>query len=346
MRAATPQDLYHGARLSCVEMLLNGITTFADMWPEVTSTARAVEQVGSRALLAHNLRDFGDPARTEQEIQAGFTAWKEWNGQAGGRIRVSLGPHSVYAASEALLKAVGEVAGRHQIPVQIHLAETRKEVDDSQRQFGLSPVQYLKRLGLLDLDVLAAHCVWLSEQDIEILAGNHVAVAHCMASNLKLASGIAPVPRLLQAGITVGLGTDGPASNNTLDLFADLKWSALVQKGILGDATLLPAEESLGMVTRSAARALGWEHEIGSIKAGKKADLILLNLASPHLTPLARARWDQLYAHLVYCTTGRDVETVIVDGRLVVQDRRLLTADVDQVMDDAQTSANRILAQL
>jgi 5-methylthioadenosine/S-adenosylhomocysteine deaminase len=211
---------------------------------------------------------------------------------------------------------------------QIHVAETRMEADQIRAEHNLSPVAYLDRLGVLDADTLIVHGVWLDGEDIDLLAARGCPVSHNPQSNMKLASGVAPVAKMLQAGIRVGLGTDGCASNNDLDLFAEMDTAAKLHKAVLLDPTVLGAEQVLAMATCNGARAIGWGDEIGSVEVGKAADLIVLDTAAPHLMPMYRP-----VSHLVYAARGSDVRDVMVGGRFVVRDRKLLTADVEELMD-------------
>jgi 5-methylthioadenosine/S-adenosylhomocysteine deaminase len=346
MARASDEDLYNGVLLSAVEMLLNGVTAFADMWPGVPQSAEAVALTGQRAVLAHNLKDFGDARRAEQELQAALEAWRAWDGHANGRIHIGLGPHSVYTCRPELLRACADEAARHDMHIQIHGSETRQEVAACREKFGCSPIQLIADCGLLGPGSIVAHAVHVDEADLALLRRSDAAVSHNIASNLKLASGVAPVNRYLEAGLCVGLGTDGPGSNDGLDLLADLRLAALVQKGFSDDATCLPAQAAVDMVTRNGARALGLADHIGSLEPGKQGDVILIDLDKPRFTPRHFDRPETILSHLVTCATGGDVHTVLVAGRVLVHDRYPLNLDLSAIQQQAQESSRRVLGDL
>ena len=343
MSHAGPDEVYRGALLSVVEMLRSGVTCFADMWTEVPSTARAVEQVGLRALLAYNLRDFGDSDKTSVEIERAIRAWRECDGMGDGRIRVGLGPHSIYACSDKMLRRARELATEHGLLLQMHVAETRREFEESVEHHGLSPIAYLDRMGFLGPDVIAAHVVWLDDGDVDILRRREVSVAHCVASNLKLGSGVAPVTTLRDAGIAVGVGTDGPASNNSLDILADLKIAALLQKGVGHVPRAMPAPEVVAMATVDGAAILGLGDELGRLAPGYLADVILVDATGAHLTPFHPRDPAQAYAHLVYSAKSTDVRTVIVDGEIRMLDGNIVGLDEKSIIEGAQRASSRIL---
>ena len=343
MSHAGPDEVYRGALLSAVEMLRSGVTCFADMWTEVPSTARAVEQVGLRALLAYNLRDFGDPENTSVEIERAVRAWRECDGLGDGRIRVGLGPHSIYACTPELLRRARELASEHGLLLQIHVSETRREFEQSVERHGLSPIAYLDRMGFLGPDVVAAHVVWLGDGDLDILRKRGVSVAHCVASNLKLGSGVAPVRTFRNAGVAVGVGTDGPASNNSLDILADLKIAALLQKGVGHAPREMPAADVVAMATVDGAGILGLGGELGRLAPGYLADVILVDATGAHLAPFHPHDPAQAYAHLVYSAKSTDVRTVIVDGRIRMLDGAIVGLDERSVIEGARKASSRIL---
>ena len=343
MSHAGPDEVYRGALLSAVEMLRSGVTCFADMWTEVPSTARAVEQVGLRALLAYNLRDFGDPENTSVEIERAVRAWRECDGLGDGRIRVGLGPHSIYACTPELLRRARELASEHGLLLQIHVSETRREFEQSVERHGLSPIAYLDRMGFLGPDVVAAHVVWLGDGDLDILKKRGVSVAHCVASNLKLGSGVAPVRTYRNAGVAVGVGTDGPASNNSLDILADLKIAALLQKGVGHAPREMPAADVVAMATVDGAGILGLGGELGRLAPGYLADVILVDATGAHLAPFHPNDPAQAYAHLVYSAKSTDVRTVIVDGRIRMLDGAIVGLDERSVIEGARKASSRIL---
>ena len=343
MSHAGPDEVYRGALLSAVEMLRSGVTCFADMWTEVPSTARAVTDVGLRALLAYNLRDFGDSDRTAIEIDRAMRAWRECDGMGDGRIRVGLGPHSVYACTGEMLRRARELASEHGLLLQIHVSETRREFEQSVERHGLSPIAYLDRMGFLGPDVVAAHVVWLGDGDLDILKKRGVSVAHCVASNLKLGSGVAPVRTYRNAGVAVGVGTDGPASNNSLDILADLKIAALLQKGVGHAPREMPAADVVAMATVDGAGILGLGSELGRLAPGYLADVILVDATGAHLAPFHPHDPAQAYAHLVYSAKSTDVRTVIVDGRIRMLDGAIVGLDERSVIEGARKASSRIL---
>lgn len=343
MSHAGPDEVYRGTLLSAVEMLRSGVTCFADMWTEVPSTARAVEQVGLRALLAYNLRDFGDPEKTTVELERAVRAWRECDGTGDGRVRVGLGPHSIYACTAGMLGRARELATEHGLLLQIHVSETRREFEQSVEQHGVSPIAYLERMGFLGPDVIAAHVVWLGDGDLETLKQREVSVAHCVASNLKLGSGIAPMRDYRNAGVAVGVGTDGPASNNSLDILADLKIAALLHKGVGRVPKEMPAADVVAMATADGASILGLGDELGRLAPGRLADLILVDATGAHFTPFHPHDPNQVYAHLVYSAKSTDVRTAIVDGRIRMLDGAFVGLDEKAIIEGAQRASSRIL---
>jgi len=321
-------DIYWGTQLALAEMIRSGTTTFADMYFHMDAVARAVEEAGMRACLCQGLIAIGGAGN--ERLRTAESLVRDWHGAGDGRITTMLGPHAPYTCPPDYLAKVAEVAARLGVGLHIHLAETRQEVEEIRSVYGSPPVAHVARLGLFELPTLAAHCVHLTEEEIAILAEKKVAVAHCPESNLKLASGVAPIPALLRAGVTVGVGTDGAASNNNLDLLEEMRTAALLAKGISGDPTVLKAEEALAMATINGARALGLEEEIGTLEAGKKADVVLLNIRQPHLQPV-----NDLVAHVVFAARGGDVDTVIVNGRVLMAGGRLQTLDEERIYREA-----------
>lgn len=343
MDSAEDEDLYNGVLLSCLEMLLNGVTTFCDMWPGVGLAAEAVKQSGQRAMLAHNIKDFGDPTRGEKELATALDARSEWNGYADGRVMVGIGPHSVYTCQHELLAACAEAARADGIHVQMHACETAHEVELSQAQHGRSPIQLMADVGLLGPSTIVAHAVHVTETDIRLLQESESSVAHNISSNLILASGIAPVHRYLEEGIRVGLGTDGPGSNDGLDLLRDLKLAALTQKVNAGDPTSMAVENALAMVTRRGAEAIGIDDEVGTLEVGKQADIILVDFDKPHFTPRHFDHTPNIMSHLVYCAGGSDVDTAIVNGRILISEGRPFFLDILSINEKAQQSSRKVV---
>ena len=331
------EDFYWGTLLCCLEMIKSGTTTFADMYFEMDQVALAVEKSGIRACLSRGMIGVAPNAQTAIDENVKFV--EEWQGKARGRITTMFGPHATYTCPPEYLKKVVKLASDHNVGIHIHVAETRDEIDQIKESYGLTPVQYLDDSGVFEVPVLAAHCVHVNQDDIAILKRKKVRVAHCPESNMKLASGISPVIELLNSGVVVGLGTDGAASNNNLDMMEEAHSAALLQKVATGDPMALPAFAALRMATTDGALALGLE-DVGLIKPGMKADLILVDFRRPHLYP----RHD-LYAHLVYAAQSADVDTVIINGEIVMEGRMVLTMDEREVMAQAQKCADRLVGE-
>lgn len=334
----TADDVYWGTMLSMVEMIRSGTTTFADMYFYMDSTARAAAEVGMRAVLARGLA--GTSPTGQQALAESEQLYRDWQHGADGRITVMLGPHAPYTCPPAYLRQVADLAEKLTIPIHIHLSETAQEVADCQRQYGCSPVVLLQRVGLLQYPVLAAHCVHLNTADIALLQERQVSVAHNPGSNLKLASGIAPVPALLTAGVNVALGTDGAASNNNLDMLEEMRLTALIHKGQTGDPMAVPAQQALVMATVAGAQALHLP-QVGRIAPGWRADVVLWDMQGAHWYP----RTDQC-SLLVYAAQPHDVHTVIIDGKIVLDDRELTTIDEEMVLCRAQGCAARLGAAI
>lgn len=327
-----------GTRLSCAEMLLNGITTCCDGYFLADHIAETVSCCGLRATLAQGVIDFPapgipDPGRNVEHAREYVQAWLE----RSPLIRPSIFCHSPYTCSAQTLTAAKKAADASGVLFQVHVAETREEVDHSRAQHGCSPVRYLQQLGLLDSRTLLIHAVWLDQQDIDAIAHAGAAVVHCPESNMKLAAGIAPLPALLASGIRAALGTDGCASNNDLDLFGEMDTTAKLHKVESMNPELMDAVSVVRMATCLGARALGLDRQAGSLEKGKRADLIIVDGQQPHLTPLYHPA-----SHLVYAARGADVRDVMIDGRWVVRDRRLLTLDPDKLIREVADLADRI----
>ncbi len=335
----TPDDIYWGTMLAMIEMIKSGTTTFADMYFSMDEVAQAVEKSGMRACLSRGM--IGAGPMSEQAITDSIELVKKWHNQGDGRITVMLGPHAPYTCPPEYLSRVAELAADLGVGVHIHVAETLGEVADMAAQYGKTPVKILKDTGLLKNHVLAAHCVHLSEEDIALLAESGAAVAHNPESNMKLASGIAPVPKLLAAGIPVALGTDGASSNNDLDMMQEMRTCALLHKVSSMDPTVLPAYKALEMATVNGAQALGLNGQIGALKKGYKADMIIIDLHAAHQIP----RYD-ITANLVYSGQASDVETVIINGRVIMENRQFITLDQEEIMRQAQRIAARLMKEV
>jgi len=338
-----PDEVYAGARLGILEMLLTGTTTFADMYFYEDSVAKAALESGIRVVLSYGMIDSPgwekDPSRTERELREAERLADKWHGAGDGRVRVAIGPHSPYTCSRELLGASASLARSRGLRIHIHLSETRAEVEEVEGRTGLRPPSYLDSLGVLGPDLLAAHGVWLDPDDIRLLSSRGVSVVHCPSSNLKLGSGVAPVADMLRESVNVALGTDGPASNDSLDMFREMRLAALLQRGTRLDPRSLTSWEALRMATLGGARALGLAGEVGTLEPGKRADIILVNLRGPHAIT-----YRDPPSALVFSATGRDVSTVIVDGRVVVRGGRAQTLNEGSVKEEALRASERVLA--
>ncbi len=331
------EDVYWGTMLAILEMLKSGTTTFTDMYFFMDQVAEAAEETGIRAVLSRGLVGIGEQAEKGLEESEQFV--RNWHGRGDGRISTMLGPHAPYTCPPDYLKKVMELQEKLNVPVQIHLSETMDEVTRIKEKYGVSPTVLLEQTGLLKRPVLAAHCVHLSSEDMDILRDNGVHVAHNPGSNLKLGSGIAPVPDLLQRGIVMGIGTDGAASNNNLDMLEEMRLAALLHKGIRMDPMLINAREALAMTTRQGAKAVFLD-DVGIIAQGKKADLIMFDLNKPHLVPQ-----HNLVAHLVYAAQPCDITLVMVDGKVLVEDGNPTTLDEEKILFQAQQRAAHLVRE-
>jgi 5-methylthioadenosine/S-adenosylhomocysteine deaminase len=333
------EDIYWGTMLSVAEMIKSGTTTFLDMYFHMDQVGKVAEETGIRAVLSRGMIGFGEKAKTS--IQEARDLKDLWHNQADGRITVMLGPHAPYTCPPDFLKEVKVLAQQLGLGIHIHLAETLGEVEDIRKEYGKRPIELMNELGLFDgTHVVAAHCVHLTDGEIAILAEKGVGVAHNPESNMKLASGIAPVPKMLEQGVKVGLGTDGASSNNNLDMLQEMRSAALIHKVNAMDATVVPAYQALEMATLGGARVLGLDNEIGSLKPGFKADLLILDLEKPHLYP-----HHDVVANLVYSAQAADIDTVIINGKIVMENRQLLTMNEKAVLQKAQEHTNALLAR-
>ena len=329
---------YIGALLGAVELIKSGTTTFSDMYFYMEDVARAVEDAGIRAVLSYGMIDFGDAEKREAEIEENLQLFKSCNGMADGRIKVFFGPHSPYTASEDLLIKVRELADEYNMGIHIHVSETEKEINDSLDERGLRPFEYLEKIGFLGPDVVAAHCVWLSDEEIEIIKKHDVKVSHNPCSNMKLASGIAPVSKLIENDICVSIGTDGASSNNNLDLIEELKTASLLQKVSTLNPKVLTSDEAITMATIKGAEALGLENEIGSIEVGKKADIILIDTNSANMVPDSSS----LSSNVIYSANGSNVDTTICNGKILMENKKLTVLDEQEIYDKARKAIKEL----
>ncbi|MDR0478090.1 MAG: amidohydrolase [Desulfobulbaceae bacterium] len=338
-RQLTAEMVYWGTLLSCAEMIRSGTTAFCDMYLFAKEVARAAAASKMRAWVGEVFYDFPSPSYGPPEqgfvyLDEMFEKYRE-----DRRLSVTINPHSVYLCSPGLLERLAEIARSRAAIVNTHLSETAGEVKTCLERYGLRPAAHLDCLGLLTPNTLAAHGVHINEEEIALLAERGVGISHCLQSNLKLASGIAPVPLLLEKEAKIGLGTDGSASNNNVDLFTEMKSVALVHKGVSGDPTAMPAETVLHLATMGGGAALGAAATIGSLEVGKKADCIVVDLAASHLTPLYN-----LPSQLVYAATGSDVRHSIIDGEIIMRDRKILAFDEQEVRAKAREYAGKFRA--
>ena len=334
-----PEDVYYGAMLACIEMIRAGVTTFADQYFFMDDTARAVRDAGIRASLSRGL--IAASPNSSRALRENIELCEAWDGQANGRITTMLGPHAPYTCPVDFLEKVMEAAGELGVGMHIHLSETRGEVEESRaRHGGMSPIELMDSIGLFGFRTLAAHCVHVSQKDIEILSSKGVGVAHNPGSNMKIASGIAPVPAMLKAGVKVGLGTDGASSNNNLDLLEEARLAAFLHKLANDDPTVIPAGQALALATLGGAKAMEMESEIGSLEPGKSADIILLDMNKPHMYP----RHD-LTSHIIYSARASDVTTVIINGELVMENGVLTGIDEQEVLGKAEEKAKALVAK-
>jgi 5-methylthioadenosine/S-adenosylhomocysteine deaminase len=326
-----------GTRLAALEMIRSGTTTYADMYYFEEEIARATRSAGLRGVLGETIIGFPAPdAKTPKESLARAEAFiKAFRGDA--LIVPAVAPHALYTNDTASLQAARALADRYDVPVIIHLAETMDEVKIAREKHKLSPVGYLESIGFWGPRTLAAHAVHVPEADIAVLKRHGVGIAHNPESNMKLASGTAPVPQYLKAGLAVGLGTDGAASNNDLDMFEAMRQAALLHKHATGDPRVVGAPVALEMATIGGARALAMDRQIGSLEAGKRADLIVVSMASARQTPM----YDPI-SHLVYATRGDDVTTTIVNGRVLMRDHKVLSLNENEVLTAARAFAMKV----
>lgn len=331
----TAEDIFWGTMLGIAEMIRSGTTTFTDMYFSMDQVARAVEITGIRAVLAHGI--VGTSGRLEKDLYDTEKLVENWHGGAGGRITVTLGPHAPYTCPPESLKRIIALAEKVNLPIQIHMSESRLEIENCLKEHGVTPVELVDRVGLFEgRKVICAHCVHLRNHDIDILAARKAGVAHNPTSNLKLGSGIAPVMGMLQAGIKVGIGTDGAASNNNLDMFEEMRLAALLPKGLEENPSLLPAAKALQLATTNGAEIL-FLPKTGVIEEGYRADIIGITRDLPHLQPP-----HDVEAHLVYSASGSDVELSIVDGRILMKEGKLVTMDEERIFFETDRRARRL----
>ncbi len=329
--------VYAGTLLACAEMIMSGTTTFCDMYLFEDEVARGAQKAGMRCLVGEVLYDFPSPNYGPIEKGFEYTQWLIQKWQGDPLVSIAVEPHSLYICSPDLLTTANELALNHNVPLVIHVAETLNEVAEVKEKYGKTPVEHLHALGLLGPHLIADHCVHLNESDICKMAEHGAKAIDNPESNMKLASGISPVPEMLAQGVTVGLGTDGCASNNNLDLFTEMDMAAKIHKIQNMDPTVTDAVTVLRMATIEGAKALGFEDITGSLEQGKKADVIVIDTHKPHLTPMYNPA-----SHLVYAARGSDVTTSIINGKVVMEDRKLLFLDLDEIMARAREKSVQV----
>ncbi|MBD5547843.1 MAG: amidohydrolase [Lachnospiraceae bacterium] len=320
----TDEDTYWGACLAIIEMMKSGTTCFNDMQMNIHQTTRAVKESGMRAVISRGLVGSGNDEAGQMRLRQAYEerdAAKDCD-----RLTFMLGPHAPYTCDDAYMRIVSEEAKKNHMRIHVHLSESESEIQQIKEKYDCSPIEMADRNGLFDVPAIAAHCVQITESDMEILKKKNVSVVTNPASNMKLGNGFAPVPAMLEKGINVCLGTDGAASNNSLNMFHELSLLTLIHKGVKKTPQCISAKEGFRIATINGAKALGLEKEIGSLEEGKKADIVILNLNTPSLTPR-----NNLLAGLSYSANGSEVETVLIDGKVTMENRKILTMDEELV---------------
>ncbi|GAB4194769.1 MAG: amidohydrolase family protein [Roseiflexaceae bacterium] len=341
-RFVTPEFVHTGALLSCAEMIRGGTTTFVDMYYFEEEVARAADRAGLRAICSQTVMRLPTPdaASFDEGLERARRFIEEWHHH--DRIIPTIAPHAPYTCTDEIYREAAALCRRYGVPLNTHLSETAREVEESRSERDATPIAYASRVGAFDVPCIAAHCVHATEEDIRLLRERGVGVAPCPSSNLKLASGVAPLRRLIESGVHTGLGTDGPASNDDQDMFTEVHLAALLPKGISGDPTAVPAREALALATSSGARAVHLGGLIGSLEPGKCADIVVVELGRLHSAPRYHYTPDAIYSQLVYSARAGDVRDVLVDGRVLMRDRRLLTLDEQEVIAHAQAITEQI----
>lgn len=342
----TPEFVRLGTKIGCAEMIRSGITTFADMYYFEDTIAETTANIGMRALAGQSVMKFPAPdsASFEDGLRLSENLIKKWKNHP--LIIPSIAPHAIYSCNAEILNAVADLAIKEDVPVQFHVSETSGEVENARNEYGMPVVPFAKKTGLLDTKLIAAHCVWVDEGEIRSMKNNNTGIAHNPSSNMKLASGFAPIKRMLELGCTVGIGTDGPASNNDLDFFEEMRLASFLAKVHNGDPTVLPARKVLEMGTIMGAKALHIDHITGSLEIGKRADLIVVDINPVHNLPRFKSDPENIYAQLLYASKASDVEDVLVDGRWLMREKVLLTIEESSLVTESQILASKIDAFL
>lgn len=334
----TGEDAYWGTMLGIMEMIRTGTTCFTDMYIFINEACRAVDDTGIRACLSRGLVGSGDDEGGMQRINEAKREIDFWKGKGNDRISFVIAPHAPYTCDDKYLLNVINFAKDYNLGINIHLSESRNEIAEIYDKYKCTPTEFLNRLGLFELNTLAAHCVYLSDNDIDILSEKKVNVITCPVSNLKLGNGIAPITKLLNRNVNVCLGTDGAASNNTLNMFKELQFVTLIHKGMEEKADVISASTGFKFATANAAKALGFDNKIGKIEVGYKADITILDIDKPQYYPR-----NNLLSALAYSTNGDEVNTVIVDGKILMRDNEFLTIDEEKVKYHIRNISKRLL---
>lgn len=340
LAAMTPDDAYKAGMLAYSEVIKGGTTCVNDMYLKLLSLADAAEQTGIRVVLSS---EGADLIEGQESLEDNEKALLERNNSADGRITFRFGAEWIPVCSREYIIKCREMADKHGVGIHVHLNESKEEVELCMQKYGKRPIEFVHELGLLGPDTVAAHCVWLSDHEIEIMRDTGTHISYNPVSNAKLGNGVARVPEYLAAGINLGLGTDDAPCNNNNDMFEVMKYASLFQKAVHTDASLLQSEQVLEMATLGGARALGMEDQIGTLESGKKADIILVDFHALALTPVFTGKNSNITAHLVYAAHGDNVDTVIINGRVVMRNRDLLLVDEEKIIAEATTAAQKVI---
>jgi 5-methylthioadenosine/S-adenosylhomocysteine deaminase len=343
LKAMSPDDAYKAAMVAYAEAIRSGTTTVNDMYRHIPACAEAAEKIGIRAVLSSEAADLIEGQETIQDNERAVVAK---NGAANGRIKIWFGAEWVPVCSPEFFEKTRELADKYKVGIHVHLNESYEEVELCKKKFGQRPVEHVDSLGVLGNDVVAAHCVWLSDKEIKLLAKSNTQIAHCPISNAKLGNGIARILEMRRAGLNIGLGPDDAPCNNSVDMFEVMKYASLLQKATELDASIMPSTDVLQMATINGAQALQMGNEIGSIEPGKKADLILLDIMTPRLTPIHLGRYSNILPHIVYAAHGDDVHTVMIDGKIVMENRRLSCVNEGEIIKSATDAARELIGRI
>ncbi len=334
---------YSGAALSYLEFLHNGMTTNVDMWYFTSSVAKAVERIGLRGFIAAGISTDGS-IESFDSLESSVEFIEKYIGkEASTRVYPCIGPHDAYSCSRELLKRASTIASKYGILTHIHLSETSRAHEETKKLWKITPAEYMEQCGIFEHPVLAAHCIFLEESDMHLFKEKGVSISYNPVSNLKLCDGIMPLKRLQEHGIKIGLGVDGAQSNNSLDLLSDIKTGSLIQKMAENDPTFFPAREAIRMITIEGAKTIGMQDKIGSLEVGKLADVIALDLNSCNLSPCYTNKIEQLYSHIIYSATGKNVSDVWVDGEHLLKDKQAIRVNKSEVISEAQFAADFLL---